>query len=288
MSMPDSYPGSSIRASCRNAVVWSLIFAVVAAGRAAAPGSTSSRSISRRRTEEAAQAEIAAGSRAGRGARLPARHKPGSAQDRARRSRSARWLPDPWERGKCTPLVGKLSRGAAPDTGIAAIETAWNDLDKAAQKAARRVRRRTSGGRRARQGSAAGSTRRARCRAREAPRRPPSSPRPARRQVAPRPPQTVPLRDGKDPVTSLEIDRRFRRRTAWSAVRQDREADVQVAAGRRRHAACRARRAGRAAGRSPMRRGARPPSPVRSRSARSTAAAGCRHRRSCRCPTRRT
>src|SRR5688572_1894060 len=30
--------------------------------------------------------------------------------------------PDPWDRGKCTPLVSKLSRGLSNDTGIVAIE----------------------------------------------------------------------------------------------------------------------------------------------------------------------
>lgn len=44
--------------------------------------------------------------------------------------------PDPWDRGKCTPLVSKLSRGLSNDTGIQTIETAWVDLDKAAKKAA--------------------------------------------------------------------------------------------------------------------------------------------------------
>jgi hypothetical protein len=44
--------------------------------------------------------------------------------------------PDPWDRGKCTPLIGKLTRGEADDTGIPAVETAWGGLDKAAQKAA--------------------------------------------------------------------------------------------------------------------------------------------------------
>ena len=44
--------------------------------------------------------------------------------------------PDPWDRGKCTPLVSKLSRGLSNETGIKAIETAWVDLDKAAKKAA--------------------------------------------------------------------------------------------------------------------------------------------------------
>lgn len=45
-------------------------------------------------------------------------------------------LPDPWQRSTCTPLISKLTRGDAPDTGYAAIEGAWTDLDKAAAKAA--------------------------------------------------------------------------------------------------------------------------------------------------------
>ncbi len=44
--------------------------------------------------------------------------------------------PDPWDRGKCTPLVSKLSRGDAPDTGDDAVEGAWTELDHAAAKAA--------------------------------------------------------------------------------------------------------------------------------------------------------
>jgi len=44
--------------------------------------------------------------------------------------------PDPWDRGRCTPLISKLNRGEAPDTGIRAIEDAWINLDKAASKAA--------------------------------------------------------------------------------------------------------------------------------------------------------
>src|SRR5688572_5376091 len=44
--------------------------------------------------------------------------------------------PDPWDRGKCTPLVSKLSRGEANDTGVEAVEVAWTELDKAAQKTA--------------------------------------------------------------------------------------------------------------------------------------------------------
>ncbi len=44
--------------------------------------------------------------------------------------------PDPWDRGKCTPLVSKLSRGVANDTGVEAVEAAWGDVDKTAQAAA--------------------------------------------------------------------------------------------------------------------------------------------------------
>ena len=44
--------------------------------------------------------------------------------------------PDPWDRGKCTPLVSKLSRGVSNETGIKAIEEAWTELDKVANKAA--------------------------------------------------------------------------------------------------------------------------------------------------------
>lgn len=45
-------------------------------------------------------------------------------------------LPDPWKGDTCTGLISKLTRGSAPDTGYEAIESAWNDLDKAASKAA--------------------------------------------------------------------------------------------------------------------------------------------------------
>ncbi|HET9992342.1 MAG TPA: hypothetical protein VFQ65_27610, partial [Kofleriaceae bacterium] len=44
--------------------------------------------------------------------------------------------PDPWNRGACTPLIGKLNRGDEPDTGLKDVETAWVELDKAAGKAA--------------------------------------------------------------------------------------------------------------------------------------------------------
>ena len=44
--------------------------------------------------------------------------------------------PDPWDRGRCTPLISKLTRGDAPDTGVAEIEAEWLEIDKAASKAA--------------------------------------------------------------------------------------------------------------------------------------------------------
>jgi len=44
--------------------------------------------------------------------------------------------PDPWNRGSCTPLISKLSRGDEPDTGLKDVEAAWVDVDKVATKAA--------------------------------------------------------------------------------------------------------------------------------------------------------
>src|SRR6185295_19382867 len=44
--------------------------------------------------------------------------------------------PDLWNGGHCTPLIGKLVRGEAPDTGLADVEAAWEALDHAATKAA--------------------------------------------------------------------------------------------------------------------------------------------------------
>lgn len=44
--------------------------------------------------------------------------------------------PDPWDRGRCSPLIGKLTRGDEPDTGLKAVETAWVELDRAASKTA--------------------------------------------------------------------------------------------------------------------------------------------------------
>jgi len=44
--------------------------------------------------------------------------------------------PDPWNRGTCSKLIGKLSRGVADDTGILKVEHAWMTVDRAAAKVA--------------------------------------------------------------------------------------------------------------------------------------------------------
>jgi hypothetical protein len=44
--------------------------------------------------------------------------------------------PDPWDRGSCTKLVGKLSRGEGTDSGLPDVEAAWGELEHAATKAA--------------------------------------------------------------------------------------------------------------------------------------------------------
>jgi hypothetical protein len=44
--------------------------------------------------------------------------------------------PDPWNRGSCTSLMGKLNRGEGTQTGIDAVEHAWAELDEAAVQAA--------------------------------------------------------------------------------------------------------------------------------------------------------
>ncbi len=45
-------------------------------------------------------------------------------------------MPDPWNAGSCTPLISKLTRGEAFDSGVADVEHAWAELDQAATKAA--------------------------------------------------------------------------------------------------------------------------------------------------------
>jgi hypothetical protein len=42
--------------------------------------------------------------------------------------------PDPWNRGTCTQLISKLSRGETEDTGLPAAEEAWRELERAAGK----------------------------------------------------------------------------------------------------------------------------------------------------------
>jgi hypothetical protein len=45
-------------------------------------------------------------------------------------------MPDPWNGGTCTPLISKLTRGDAVDSGVVDVEHAWAELDQAAAKAA--------------------------------------------------------------------------------------------------------------------------------------------------------
>jgi hypothetical protein len=45
-------------------------------------------------------------------------------------------VPGPWEPAKCNKLVGTLTRGDAPDSGIDELEAAWRKLDKVATAAA--------------------------------------------------------------------------------------------------------------------------------------------------------
>lgn len=40
--------------------------------------------------------------------------------------------PDPWDRGTCTGAIGKLMRGEAPDSGLPAVEAAWEAIDASA------------------------------------------------------------------------------------------------------------------------------------------------------------
>jgi hypothetical protein len=44
--------------------------------------------------------------------------------------------PDPWDRGTCTPVISKLSRGMGSETGLQRVEESWVNLDRAAQEAA--------------------------------------------------------------------------------------------------------------------------------------------------------
>jgi hypothetical protein len=113
--------------------------------------------------------------------------------------------PDPWDRGKCTPLVSKLSRGDAPDTGIPAVEKAWAELDKAAQKAAMAFADHVSRSTTLEKDPlprALDALDAARAHLRQTARLPATEQTGTALPAA----QIVPLLDGKDPVTSLEID----------------------------------------------------------------------------------
>jgi hypothetical protein len=113
-------------------------------------------------------------------------------------------LPDPWRRETCTPLISKLTRGSAPDTGYAAVESAWADLDKAAGKAASAFAIHISAPVSTHDPlpSALDNLDGARAKLRAAAELPPSqgtgSPLPAATALA--------VADGKDPLTALDIE----------------------------------------------------------------------------------
>lgn len=44
--------------------------------------------------------------------------------------------PDPWNRGTCTKLIGRLTRGVAEDTGLMPVEHAWMTIDRSAARVA--------------------------------------------------------------------------------------------------------------------------------------------------------
>lgn len=44
--------------------------------------------------------------------------------------------PDPWNKGSCTQLMGKLTRDAQQQSGIESVEAAWSELESAATHAA--------------------------------------------------------------------------------------------------------------------------------------------------------
>jgi hypothetical protein len=55
-------------------------------------------------------------------------------------------LSEQWDRGTCTPLMGKLTRGDLPNTGLSNVEAAWRELDRAAAKAAAAFAEHVDGG----------------------------------------------------------------------------------------------------------------------------------------------
>lgn len=113
--------------------------------------------------------------------------------------------PDPWDRGHCTPLISKLTRGEADDTGIPAIERAWNDLDKAAQKAAAAFATHVGSSTTIINDplpAALDALDAARADLRKSAKLPPTTQAGGALVSA----QVLPLMDGNEPVTSLEVD----------------------------------------------------------------------------------
>lgn len=113
--------------------------------------------------------------------------------------------PDPWDRGRCTPLVSKLTRGIANDTGVEAVEAAWTDLDKTAQAAAVAFAKHVASSTTQTEDplpAALDALDAARTRLRTAAKLPATT----QTGTALSPAQIVPLVDGTDPVTELTID----------------------------------------------------------------------------------
>ena len=113
--------------------------------------------------------------------------------------------PDPWDRGKCTPAVSKLSRGEGNDTGIPGVEAAWTALDKAAQKAALAFAKHVSSSTTLVDNPLPGALDEldaARLALRKAAEMPADTQAGKALEVA----QIVPLVDGADPLTELRVD----------------------------------------------------------------------------------
>lgn len=113
--------------------------------------------------------------------------------------------PDPWDRGRCTPIVSKLSRGMSNDTGLESVEAAWTELDKAAQSAAIAFAKHVGSSTTLEEDplpAALDALDAARAKLRTA------ATMPATEQIGTplAPAQIIPLVDGADPVTELVID----------------------------------------------------------------------------------
>ncbi len=113
---------------------------------------------------------------------------------------------DPWDRASCTRLVGKLARGPGTDTGIAAIETAWTALDRSASLAASAFADHLSKStlRLERLPAALDALDAARAALRAAAELPAETTAGTALAAA----QLIPLADGSEPITKLEIEER--------------------------------------------------------------------------------